>query len=224
MVSGKVRIKFQKTGKLKFISHLDLMRTMKGALGRANVPLKYSEGFNPHPKMVFALPLSVGTQSVCEYLDIKIDRKISLDEIVERLNNQVTDELKIEKAYFPVTKFQEIATVEYQISIFDETVTTSTAAKVEDLFKNQTLNATKKTKSGEKEIVINDYIKGLSASSVDKKLDITVKLTAGEGSLNPEMIVSALREKLSLLAEYPNDGYYTITRTHLYFANGREFE
>ena len=219
-----VRLRFRKVGNLQYISHLDLQRVFSHILTRSGVPVWYTEGFNPHPKMVFALPLSVGTQSVCEYLDIKIDRKISLDEIVERLNNQVTDELKIEKAYFPVTKFQEIATVEYQISIFDETVTTDTAAKVEELFKNQTLKATKKTKSGEKEIVINDYIKELSAESVDKKLDVTVELAAGEGSLNPEMIVSALREKLLLLADYPNDGYYTITRTHLYFENGREFE
>lgn len=219
-----VRLRFCKVGNLQYISHLDLQRVFSHVLTRSGVPVWFTEGFNPHPKMVFALPLSVGTQSICEYLDIKIDRKISPDEIVERLNRQVTDELKIEKAYFPVTKFTEIAMVEYEIAIFDEAITKEVAARVEELFASQRITTIKKTKSGEKDIVINDHIKSLSASAEDKKLVIKVKLAAGEGSLNPETIVSALREKLSLLPDYPNDGYYTITRTHLYFADGREFE
>ena len=90
MISGKTRLKFYKIGKLKFISHLDLQRTMKGALGRANVPLKYSEGFNPHPKMVFSLPLPVGAESRCEYLDIILNEPCDERELQERINTQLT--------------------------------------------------------------------------------------------------------------------------------------
>ena len=57
MVPENIRIKFKKTGRLKYISHLDLCRTMQPAMIRAKIPLWYTEGFNPHPKMVFAQPL-----------------------------------------------------------------------------------------------------------------------------------------------------------------------
>ncbi|MBR6681766.1 MAG: TIGR03936 family radical SAM-associated protein, partial [Clostridia bacterium] len=66
-----IRVKFEKTGKLQYISHLDLLRTMQTALRRAKVKMIYSEGFNPHMKITFALPLSIGTESLCEYMDIR---------------------------------------------------------------------------------------------------------------------------------------------------------
>ena len=71
-----IRIKFLKTGSLQYISHLDLHRLINRALVRAGIPIWYTKGFNPHAKMVFALPLPVGVESVCEYLDVKIDKEI----------------------------------------------------------------------------------------------------------------------------------------------------
>lgn len=64
-----LRVRFHKTGRAQYISHLDLGRTMRTAINRAEIPVKYSEGFNPHPKMSFALTLSVGTESVCEFME-----------------------------------------------------------------------------------------------------------------------------------------------------------
>ena len=66
----KLRLRFEKTGRAVYISHLDLMATMQRAFSRAGLELKYSEGFNPHPLISILLPLSVGTASVCE-----LDRK-----------------------------------------------------------------------------------------------------------------------------------------------------
>ena len=83
MLPTPIRIKFTKTGALQFISHLDLNRTMKTVMIRAKIPIHYSEGFNPHPKMVFALPLSIGAESVCELLDIKIDLEMTSYEIIQ---------------------------------------------------------------------------------------------------------------------------------------------
>jgi len=67
-----VRLQFSKVGKARFISHLDLMSTMRRALLRAGVSLKYSEGFNPHPYMSVALPLPIGCASVCEFMDVRV--------------------------------------------------------------------------------------------------------------------------------------------------------
>ena len=71
-----IRFKFRKVGDLQFISHLDLQKAMAKVLVRAKAPLWYSKGFNPHAKLIFALPLSVGAQSECEYLDVRVERAI----------------------------------------------------------------------------------------------------------------------------------------------------
>ena len=68
----KLRLRFKKTGRAIYISHLDLMSTIQRAFSRAELPLKYSEGFNPRPQISIALPLSVGTGSLCEILDFKL--------------------------------------------------------------------------------------------------------------------------------------------------------
>ena len=107
-----VRIKFCKTGSLKFISHLDLMRTMKYAMLRAKIPVLYSNGYNPRPKMVFTMPLSIGTESLCEFLDIIITEPMDFQLIKERLN--VLD------VYEPVYKLNEIGYAEYNINFDNE--------------------------------------------------------------------------------------------------------
>ena len=76
----KVRIKFAKSGVMKFVGHLDMMRYFQKAMRRADIDIKYSEGFSPHQIMSFAAPLGVGITSDGEYLDINgnhgtVDRK-----------------------------------------------------------------------------------------------------------------------------------------------------
>lgn len=115
MLPRSVRLKFTKTGSLQFISHLDLNRTMKTVMIRAKIPIHYTEGFNPHPKMVFALPLSIGAESVCELLDIKVDKELCDDEIVRRLNLSLPSEMRVLEAYTPETKFTDIRYAEYEI-------------------------------------------------------------------------------------------------------------
>ena len=68
-----IRIKFTKTGALQYISHLDLHRTFSRLLVRCGVSIWYSEGFTPHPRLVFATPLSVGAESLCEYVDVFVN-------------------------------------------------------------------------------------------------------------------------------------------------------
>lgn len=217
-----VRLRFRKVGDLQFISHLDLQRVMGRVLIRSGVPIWFTQGFNPHPKIVFALPLSIGAQSECEYVDIKIDRKISLLEIAERINSQVTDELRVTEAYHPKTKFCEIGQVAYRIEIDCDGLSAKTAADAVKLLTTSPLMIVKRSKSGEKEVDLTGFVKGVSAAYSDR-LKLDVRLTGGEGSLNPEAVVAVLREKLGVLADYPASGSYTITRTELYFADGTKF-
>lgn len=90
-----IRIKFTKGNEVKYISHLDLMRTFMRAVRRANIPIAYSGGFNPHPEMSFGAPLSVGVISLAEYVDITLAKEMALSEIVDMLNQSMPVGIRI---------------------------------------------------------------------------------------------------------------------------------
>ena len=116
MVPENVRIRFSKKGRLRYISHLDLCRTMVTAMTRAKIPMWYTEGFNPHPKLVFTQPLPLFAESECEYLDIKIVEPMTHAEIRDRMRAAFTPELYTEIVYTPSTKFTDIAYATYRIT------------------------------------------------------------------------------------------------------------
>lgn len=193
-----VRILFSKTGKLKFISHLDLIRTMKSALLRAGVPVWYTEGFNPHPKMVFALPLSLGIESLCEYMDFKITRPMDFDEMTERLNAALPPEIRVSRAYFPKNKLSECAWAEYTVDSPEKIDLSPLLA--------ESLVVMKKTKSGEKQVDIAPQIK---FAKLEGK-DLRVILRADNANfLSPELIVKTLG-----LSDY------SIMRTRVFLEDG----
>lgn len=194
-----VRIKFSKTGRLKFISHLDLNRTMRTALVRAKIPVWYSKGFNPHPKIVFSLPLSIGTESVCEFMDFRITQMLEFEELRVNLNKSLAPELDIVEAYAPITDLNEIGFAEYEITVDDE---------IDMKLFDGPLITTKRTKKGEKTFDVQQYIKRYDCDSEQRKL--TVLLSAdGENYLNPDNLMSAL-----------TTSEYDIMRTNIYRKDG----
>ncbi|MDR2872231.1 MAG: TIGR03936 family radical SAM-associated protein [Xanthomonadaceae bacterium] len=80
-----VRIKFEKTGTMKYISHLDLNRLFSRSFARAGIEIAHSEGFNPHPKITFVSALSLGVESFCEFVDIKVTGDISARTVFQRV-------------------------------------------------------------------------------------------------------------------------------------------
>ncbi|MBI2412044.1 MAG: TIGR03960 family B12-binding radical SAM protein [Deltaproteobacteria bacterium] len=93
----RLRLRFSKTGELKYLSHLELVNTMVRAIKRAGLPLKFSQGFHPLPKISFSSTLPVGIESLDEYMDIELlkDGKVSAEEAASRLNSVLPDGLKI---------------------------------------------------------------------------------------------------------------------------------
>ena len=220
-----VRIKFSKVGSLQYISHLDLQRLLNRALVRAGIPMWYTKGFNPHAKMVFALPLPVGVESNCEFLDVKIDKKIDEDDIKELLNQELTDELQVLDVYVPKTKFSEISSAEYLITLCGVNASSETAQKIDSFFKGDPIIMTKRTKAGDKDIDIRDYIRDIRADYCEKcgNIKINVVLSAGGESLNPEFIMSALK-KYAVLPEVPlTEESYSILRSRVLDSNNNEF-
>ena len=95
----KVRIKFEKTDQMRFIGHLDLMRYFQKAMRRADIPIKYSEGFSPHQIMSFGAPLSMGVSGLGEYMDIELKEAshISSKDALDRLNAVMCTGMKVKK-------------------------------------------------------------------------------------------------------------------------------
>lgn len=210
-----VRIKFCKTGNLQFVSHLDLQRTFHRVLVRANIPMWYTKGFTPHAKLVFGLPLSVGTESMCEMADLRIERKIELEDIKKQLNEQLTDEMYVLEAYYPTTKFADIVYADYTITIKSDKIDEQTAQKATSFFMTPIMMM-KKSKSGEKEVDILSFVKRIEFESEVGTLKIHAVLSAGSNeNLNPEYIVSALRSAPELSDEL-EDITYRIMRNKVY--------
>ncbi len=219
-----VRLKFRKIGSLQYISHLDLQRTFNRVIVRACLPVWYTKGFNPHAKLVFSTPLSVGAQSVCEYLDIRIDREMSCEEIKKRLNRELTDELYIMDAYIPTSDFSDIAWASYDMEISATDIDVSVAEKAQALLTSAPLIMTKKTKSGEKEVDIVPMINDVRVC-FDNTLKITCTLSASSAEyLNPEMLITALKNNLGILCGNQADEWYTIMRTNLFKHDMTVFE
>lgn len=210
MLSENVRIKFAKVGKMKYISHLDLSRTMKTAFRRAGVPIKYTEGFNPRPKLVFALTVSVGSESVCEFLDITLSRPISREDFVNGWKNAMSDGLRLLDVYTPDTKFTELAYASYDI-VFDRELDKT----IVDTALDTPMIVKKHSKKGEKIEDIRSAVVSLSCEGNTLK----ATLAAAQGVyLNPEYLVKALLEKGIKASDYQ------IVRTGTYFSDMKEFK
>ena len=222
-----VRLKFIKQGSLQYISHLDLQRTFNRVIARACIPVWYTKGFNPHVKLVFSTPLSVGAQSKCEYLDIRIDREMSCEELKSRLNAELTEELFIVDAYLPENDFSEIAWSSYELQIFTDGATNELAKKSQQLLTASPLMMTKRTKSGDKEIDIIPMINTVDVSFDENTgaLNILCIISASSTEyLNPEMLVTALKNNIGILSGDPTKEYYTIVRTELFKQNMTKFQ
>ena len=168
----KVRIKFSKYSVVKFIGHLDVMRYFQKAVRRAQIDVKYSEGFNPHQIMSFAAPLGVGLTSDGEYVDIEINSMESKEEMIAKLNEQMNEGFEI--TGFEVlqdtlpnqkreTAMSLVTAADYLVSLKDHyTVGNLTKEEFEVKFKEfisqETIIINKKTKKSEREMDIKPFI------------------------------------------------------------------
>ena len=221
-----LRVKFKKVGNLQYISHLDLVRTMHKIIVRAKLPLWYTEGFNPKPKMVFAAPLSIGTESLCEFVDIRLTEKIREEEALHLLNENMTEEMKATKAYYPDAKLTDLKWFSYTVRISTNGASESLAAECERELLSEKVEIEKRTKSGDMvKVDISPLIKSVNAVYDGEQIRISCILSADASAfLNPEYIIKALKEKCKILSDpcIMNEGY-SIMRENAYRADMSEF-
>lgn len=199
----KYRMLFAKTGRAVYISHLDLMRTITRAFLRAECRLKYSEGFNPHPNISIALPLSVGCESVCEIMDFKMLEDMPCEEIKSRISDQFPEGIDVIDVYEMQRKVKEIKWLRISgVFEYDERDAAQMAEKLNEFYAAESIVITKKTKRGMGERDIRPAIKEISFEASGGDVILSAVISAQEPTLNPELIADALRQ---LAPEYAPD-------------------
>ena len=192
----EVRLRFSKTGRLKYISHLDINRAMSRALKRAQIPLWYTEGFNPHPYMSFSLPLSLGVESLCESVDLRIIGDITNDEIKNRLNNVLPQDIKIVDVYDDFRDNSEIVYSDY-VYKFEFKDNEAAFEKIKNVLSSDEIIALKKGKQGRKRVMketnIKSFIDKYSISIRNDVIVLNIRLLAGpEKNLNPSLLFDTI--------------------------------
>ena len=218
-----VRFRFKKQGSLQYISHLDLVRTMHKVIVRAKLPLWYTEGFNPKPKMIFAAPLSIGTESVCEFMDLRMNEYIDPAEAMARINANMTNEMQIVEAYYPESKFTDLKWMSYRMIIRTLGLTDELVDRCNMLLSAPTIEVQKK--NSDKTADIRPLIKSASAVKDGDAMIINAVLSADPSAfLNPEYVIKALRDGCGILSS-PNltEEGYEIMRLNAYFGDMSEF-
>ena len=209
---NKVRFRYTKTGRGKYISHLDFMAVMQRAFLRAGIKLKYSEGFNPHPYISVALPLSVGCESVCELMDVGVDG-YSASEIK---SIKLPDGISLLEAYGPERKYNDIAWIEISVNMhYENQQKSDIIKKLSICLSKDSIMITKRTKRGFKDIDIAPYIKDIEFKDGEKIL-FTAKISAQNPTLNADDLVSALDDELK-------PDFIDVRRIELYDSNMRIF-
>ena len=216
----KLRLRFEKTGRAVWISHLDLMHTMQRAFSRAGYALKYSEGFNPHPQISIALPLSVGMASVCEIMDFRLNGDAGLGELPERLTKVMPEGIRVTDCYEQVNKVALLKylkiTGEFE---YDERPAGEMAEELTRFFAQPEIVIEKKTKRGLGQSNIKPAIREIIFEAGEREVLLHAVISAQEPTLNPALLPDALRQLKPALAP----DFAKFTRIENYLENMQVF-
>ena len=220
----KIRIKFAKEGTMKFIGHLDVMRYFQKVMRRADVDIRYSEGFSPHQIMSFASPLGVGMESRGEYVDIEVLSTDSSKEMLRRINDVIGDEMEaLSYRLLPdhaANAMSIVAAADYIVKFREEYAPEdwdAFAAGLETFLAQDEIMILKKTKKGEKEMNLRPLIYELCAKEGKQ---IRMKIATGSAAnIKPDAVIRAYMESRG---EELKDFALLITRMEVYGNRGTD--
>ena len=192
------RLIFSKTGRAKYISHLDLMRTFQRAFSRAGIDIKHTEGYNPHPFVSIALPLSVGYSSECEILEFGLVGGATAEEVPERLTAAMPEGIIIHKCIPAQKPLKQLAYVNYIVNMeYEEGRPLEAETALKELLSRESLviqKKSKKAKSGFTEVDLIPLIKSWNVECGRDTMTLNAVLSAQNPGLNPELIRSTFCE------------------------------
>lgn len=239
----KARIKFTKTGNIKFIGHLDFMRYFQKAFRRANIPIEYSKGFNPHQIISFAAPLGVGITSDGEYLDMQLTKDVEKLQILKAINEQmaegvvVLDFIKLDDT--SKNSMSIVSAADYKISLKDGyEIIKDFKEKFKRFYNQGNIVILKSTKKSEEEINLKPFIyevafdenefrtktkfKGnLTSQIYNNDNFVYLRLAAGSiTNIKPQLVMKAFYKYLNI--EF-NEFAFQIHRIDIYTKKEEEF-
>lgn len=193
----KIRIKFSKSGCMKFVGHLDVMRYFQKAMRRAEVDIAYSEGFSPHQIMSFAAPLGLGLTSTGEYMDIEVHSTDSSEKMVRRLNDTMVEGMQV-LSYRLLPEDSKnamslVAGADYQVRFREQYRPDICVKEVfQHFIQKETIEIVKKTKKSETLVDIKPMIYDAYVQEDDS---IFLKLATGSANnLKPDLVMKAFSE------------------------------
>ena len=195
-------LKYSRDERVKYVSHLDFVRVFHRAVRRAGVPFVFSQGFNPHPVMTVAMPLSVGVTADGELMKVGFDGEFEPEELCERLNGAMPPGFLIKKAYRLKAKEIDITKADkadYVVYIEYENDFTLTERKVSELLKNTELKVMKRTKSGTRETDIRPYIYEIEPGEKQGRVqEVKMRIACGNTfNLKPDTVVEAMSKYIA---------------------------
>lgn len=219
----KTRLELTKEEEIRYISHLDYARTLERTIRRANLPVAYSEGFNPHMKISFASALAVGVTSSAEYLDIEWKEAVESDTVLARLTQCLPTGIRIKRAKEAAEKSPalmavvNLATYKLLVALPSAVMLDKARESIERFNKTEHINFVKETPKGKKEVLIKDFLLHdlkLSNNGNEAIIEAAIKITP-TGSIKPGDVFSVLVDQFSFPA---GKEAALIHRTGLYIA------
>ena len=192
----EIRLRFSKTEQAKYISHLDTNRVFSRAFARAKINLWFTEGFNPHPYMSFSLPLSLGVESMCENVDIRILDDISDEDVKERMNDALPQGIRVVDVYEDFMDSHDIMYSDY-VYKFEFTDNETALEKIKAVLDGDEILAQKKGKKGKRRILketnIKEFIVSYNISIRGEDIVLNTRLLAGpDKNLNPSLLFDTI--------------------------------
>ena len=209
-----VRIFYRKLGSMKFVSHLDMNRFLSRIIAKAKIPVWYTEGFNQHIYMNFALPLSLGYEGHYEIVDIRLtDENFSCEDCLVALKKVAVPDIEFVSVTEPQMPMKTIGFAKYELTFDDFYFKDG----LTDFLNQESILCTKKGKKGkEKQIDLIPKIKEFTADDTG----ICLILAAGsEDNLNPALIMDTFFEQTGV----PHS-FYSVKRTMIYNKDFAEFK
>lgn len=190
---------FEKGAPLRYIGHLDLMRTVQRALRRSNLPVKYSNGFNPHIRLSFAAPLSVGVIGLRELMEVPVEDGLTEEQFVTRMNDVLPSCLQIRFCRSVPDEFPAlmslVAGADYRITFAKTEEGQKAASGFAAFMALDSYVAQRRTKSGENPCDIRPFVIEGTITETDTDYVIELRTIATQaGMLKPSLWFDSLRE------------------------------
>lgn len=198
-----VRVFYAKTARAKYISHLDTMRTVTRALRRSRQPFWYTQGFNPHLYITFALPLSLGYEGLRESFDVKMTQDVDMTALAKAIGAVMPDGFTVLEAAAPVMKPADIMWADYSVKLIYRAEDMERVKESLEVFNRQpVLEVTKRTKKGEQVLDIRPLVQNLSEEWGGDSVALTLRAAAGISlNINPTLYLKAFYSWMDLQPE-----------------------